>query len=359
MKVFVGTYTRTGGDGVYVLDMDDETGELSHSSSVSGATNPSFVAIHPSGKYLYAVAEVGNQGGEPGGAAYAYSIDQDSAALTEINSQSTGSDGPCHLAVDATGKYLCVANYGGGAVTMFPLNDDGSLEPRSDFHQHTGRSVNQQRQRSEHAHSINLDPTNKWAFTPDLGMDKIMTYKLDLENGKLLPGDPAFTETTHGEGPRHFDYHPNGELAFVINELGCTIVSYRFDSSAGTLTEIQSVTTLPDDWTGGGNTTADVHVSPDGRFVYGSNRGHDSLAIYSVDQASGEMTYVGHQSTGGKTPRNFGIAPSGKILLAANQDSDNIVVFKRDVESGTLEPTGAEIDVPMPVCLKFFDVQSE
>jgi len=354
MKVFVGTYTQSGGDGVYVLDMNEETGALSHSSSVSGATNPSFVAIHPSGKYLYAVAEVRADGGNDGGAAYAYLIDSDSAALTEINSQSTGSVGPCHLQVDATGKYLCVANYGGGAVTMFPLNEDGSLEPRSDFHQHRGSSINQQRQRSEHAHSINLDATNTWAFVPDLGMDQVVTYRLDFDNGKLVPGTPAYTSTAAGAGPRHFDYHPNGELVFVLNELGCTIVSYRFDSSAGTLTEIQSVPTLPDDWTGGGNTTADVHVSSDGRFVYASNRGHDSLVIYSVDQASGEMTYVGHQSTGGKTPRNFGIAPSGKILLAANQDTDNIVVFTRDVETGKLSPTGSEIDVPMPVCLKFF-----
>ena len=354
MKVFVGTYTRTGGDGVYVLDMNEETGELSHSSSVSGATNPSFVAIHPTGKYLYAVAEVGSGGGNDGGATYAYSIDPDSAALTEINTQSTGSDGPCHLEVDATGKYVCVANYGGGAVTMYPINDDGSLEPRSDFHQHRGNSVNQQRQRSEHAHSINLDPTNTWAFVPDLGMDQVVTYKLDLENGKLLPGNPAYTTAAAGAGPRHFDYHPNGELVFVLNEMGCTIVSYRFDSSAGTLAEIQSVPTLPADWTGGGNTTADTHVSPDGRFVYTSNRNHDSLVIYSLDQASGEMTYVGHQSTGGKTPRNFAIHPSGKFVLAANQDSSNIVVFNRDIETGKLSPTGAEIEVLMPVCLKFF-----
>ena len=349
--LFVGTYTRLGSLGIYTCELDAKTGAVEQIAGTGGIEDPSFLAIDPTGDHLYAVSEAANGGGE--GGVHAYSI-AGNGSLTFLNKRSTGGAGPCHLAVDATDSHLIVANYAGGSVCMLPISADGRLEERCHFIQHAGSSVNVERQAEAHAHSVTIDPTNSRAYVCDLGMDQVVTYKLDFDNGKLVPGTPAYTSTAAGAGPRHFDYHPNGELVFVLNELGCTIVSYRFDSSAGTLTEIQSVPTLPDDWTGGGNTTADVHVSSDGRFVYASNRGHDSLVIYSVDQASGEMTYVGHQSTGGKTPRNFGIAPSGKILLAANQDTDNIVVFTRDVDTGKLSPTGAEIDVPMPVCLKFF-----
>ena len=353
MFVFVGTYTRTTSEGVYVLRMDESTGELSHVSHVGGVTNPSFVALNPAGTVLYAVAEVASEDGEAAASVTAYSIDRDAGSLTPINTRSTGGPGACHLQVDATSRYVCVANYHGGSVAMLPLNDDGSIEPLSHFVQHEGSSVNAGRQQSAHAHSFNIDPTNTFGFVPDLGQDKIVTYRLDFENGKLLAGDPPFiTSSAPGAGPRHFDYHPNGKLVFVINELGNTITSYRYDSSAGTLTELETVPTLPDGWSGD-NTTADVHVSPDGRFVYGSNRGHHSLVIYYVNQATGAMTYVGHESTRGETPRNFGIDPSGQFVLAANQDSDNIVSFRRDQSTGKLEATGAEIAVPMPVCLKF------
>ncbi|MCH8102473.1 MAG: lactonase family protein [Chloroflexi bacterium] len=353
MLVFVGTYTTTTSEGIYVLRMDESTGELSHVSHIGGVTNPSFVALNPAGAVLYAVSELASEDGASAGSVIAYSIDRDAGRLTPINSQSTGGPGPCHLQVDATSSYVCVANYDGGSVAMLPLNEDGSLEPASHFIQHEGSSVNERRQERAHAHSFNIDPTNTFGFVPDLGQDKIVTYRLDFENGKLLPGDPPFTTSSApGAGPRHFDYHPNGELVFVINELGNTITSYRYDSSAGTLAEIETVPTLPDGWSGS-NSTADVHVSSDGRFVYGSNRGHDSLVIYEVDQATGGMSYVGHESTRGETPRNFGIDPSGQFLLAANQGTDNIVSFKRDQSTGKLEATGAEIEVPMPVCLKF------
>ena len=351
--VAVGTYTRTTSDGIYICEFDGETGELEPVSSMSGAENPSFLAQHPNGRTLYAASESADFEGERQGALYAYSIDADTGRLYPINAVGSGGPGPCHVSVDATGRFLLAANYHGGSVCVAPINDDGSLEPLSCFIQHEGSSVNPDRQEQAHAHSINLDAQNRFAYVPDLGQDKVVIYRLDLDSGALVSNDPAYVESEPGAGPRHFDFHPNGTRAYVIDELGCTITGYDYDSNSGSLTPFQTVGTLPTAGFGRHNTTADIHVHPSGRFVYGSNRGHDSIAIFSVDEETGHLTAAGHESTQGWTPRNFAIDPSGEFLLAANQDSDTIVSFRIDGESGALQPTGSVTEIPMPVCLKF------
>ena len=237
---------------------------------------------------------------------------------------------------------------------MLPIEDDGSLAPASDFIQHEGASVNPRRQDQAHAHSINPDAQNHFAYVPDLGQDRVVIYQMDTDDGRLVPNDPAYVEVNPGFGPRHFDFHPGGRWAYLINELGSTITAFEYDPESGGLSEFQVIGTLPTGFSGS-NTTADIHVHPSGSFVYGSNRGHDSIAIFSVDEDSGRLTPLGHRSTGGRTPRNFGINPSGRFLLAANQDSDNIVSFHIDQESGLLTPTGHELSIPMPVCIRFLD----
>ena len=353
--VAVGTYTRTTSDGIYICEFDSATGDLEPMSSISGAENPSFLAQHPNGQTLFAASETEEFDGKRQGALHAYSIDVDTGRLSPINAVGSGGAGPCHVSVDATGRYLLAANYHGGSVCVAPINDDGSLEPLSCFIQHEGSSVNPDRQEQAHAHSINLDAQNRFAYVPDLGQDKVVIYRLDLERGELVANDPAHVESEPGAGPRHFDFSPDGARAYVINELGCTITGYDYDSETGALTPFQTVGTLPAAGFGRHNTTADIHVHPSGRFVYGSNRGHDSIAIFSVDGETGRLTEAGHQSTEGWTPRNFAIDPSGEFLLAANQDSDTIVSFRIDGESGALEPTGGVTEIPMPVCLRFLD----
>ena len=353
--VAVGTYTRTTSDGIYVCEFDGETGDLDPVSSIAGAENPSYLALHPNGRTLYATSEIEDFEGERQGALYAYSIDADTGRLFPINVVGSGGAGPCHVSVDATGRYLLAANYHGGSVCVAPINDDGSLDALSCFIQHEGSSVNPDRQEQAHAHSINLDAQNRFAYVPDLGQDKVVIYRLDLDRGELVANDLSHVVSEPGAGPRHFDFNPDGTCAYVINELGCTITGYDYDSENGALTPFQTVGTLPVAGFGRHNTTADIHVHPSGRFVYGSNRGHDSIAIFSVDEDTGRLTATGHQSTQGWTPRNFAIDPSGEFLLAANQDSDTIVSFRIAGESGALEPTGSVTEIPMPVCLRFLD----
>ncbi|HUE75709.1 MAG TPA: lactonase family protein, partial [Chloroflexota bacterium] len=289
---------------------------------------------------------------QTGGGLSALKVDGTTGELTLLNRQSTRGAGPCHVSVDRTGRYAMATNYGGGSIAVFPIQDDGSLAPASDFIQHVGSSVDPRRQEGPHAHSINPDLEHQHVLVCDLGMDKVLTYRLDRASGKLVAGSQPSVQASPGAGPRHLDYHPNGRFVYVINEINSTITAYGYDSERGTLEELQTVPTLPDDFTGS-STCADIHVAPSGRFVYGSNRGHDSLVIYAIEEQTGRLEYVGHESTHGQTPRNFAITPSGDLLLAANQDSDNIVVFRVDQKTGRLEPTGQQADVPTPVCLKF------
>jgi len=349
--VFVGTYTRGKSEGIYVLELDLATGKVSKKSVVV-SKNPSFVAVHPDGKALYAVNEIGDYRGTITGAVSAFSIDQKSGSLTAINQQSSRGAAPCHLVVDKTGRFVLVANYSGGSVCSLPIGDGGRLKPAISFVQHSGFSVNPQRQKGPHAHSINLAPDNRLAVAADLGIDKALIYRFDSDSGELVTNAVPSANVAPGSGPRHFAFHPSGKFGYMINELSLDVTAFTIDSDAGTLSKLQVISTLPPGTERIGS-TAEVQVHPNGRFLYGSNRGHDSVVVYLVNQGNGRLTYVENESTGGETPRNFGIDPTGNLLLAANQATNNIVVFRIDQRTGELSPTGHQIDIPSPVCVKF------
>ena len=350
--VYVGTYTSRGSKGIYQLAMDPKTGKLEQVGVTENIINPSFLAIHPGGRYLYAVNEVGEVAGKKGGAVTAFEIDSASGSLKKLNQQWTGGAGPCHVSVDPRGEFVMCANYGGGSVSMHPIREGGRLGDMTAFVQHGGSSVDKSRQEGPHAHSINADSAGRYAVAADLGLDSLIVYKIDRASASLDSNDPPAARVAPGSGPRHFAFHPNGKRAYVINEMLCTVTAFNYDASKGALTEIQTISTLPDG-VKPGYSTAEILVHPSGKFVYGSNRGHHSIAMFAVDADSGRLSFLGTESTQGKTPRNFGIDPSGQFLLAANQDSNNIVVFRIDQKTGRLTPTGHSIEVPTPVCVRF------
>ena len=355
MRVYVGTYTGPKSKGIYLLEFDPLTGALTPKGVAAETPSPSFLAVHPSKKFLYAANEVGSFGGRKTGSVSAFAIDPKAGGLTPLNTQPSGGADPCYVVVDPTGKNALVANYSGGSVEVLPIAADGKLEAPSSVVQHKGSSVDQGRQSSPHAHAIDLDASGKLAVAADLGLDKLMVYRFDPEKGTLEPNASPYASVAQGAGPRHFAFHPDGRHAYAINEMACTVTTFDFDPSKGTFAERQSLSTRAP---GGkpGNSTAEILVHPSGRFVYGSNRGDDSLAIYAVDPASGRLSPVGHQSTGGRTPRSFGIDPTGRFLIAANQDSGTLVVFQVDNETGKLKQVGEPVAVPTPVCVKFVPV---
>jgi 6-phosphogluconolactonase len=351
--VYVGTYTSgSASKGIYLMELDTRSGTLTYKGLAAETKDPSFLAIHPSKRYLYAVGEVMEYQGKKTGAVTAFALDPQTGKLTPLNSQPSGGTGPCHITVDREGRCALVANYGGGSVASLPIAADGRLAEPASVIQHQGSSVNKSRQEAPHAHSINLDPANQFAFAADLGLDKVLVYRLDPTTCKLTPHDPPFAQVAPGSGPRHFTFHPSGKFAYVINELLCTITAFRYDASKGTLTEIHTVTTLPHELQPG-YTTAEVVVHPSGKFLYGSNRGHNSIAIFRVDEASGRLTPAGHQGQGIKTPRNFNIDPTGQFLLVGNQDGDSVSLFRIDLATGALTPIGEPVPVPRPVCIRF------
>jgi 6-phosphogluconolactonase len=352
MWVFVGTYTGPKSKGVYRCEFDPATGKLSDPELAAETANPSFLAVHPSRRFLYAVGEVNNFGGQKVGAVSAFGLDAKTGQLTPLNQQPSGGSGPCHLALDHAGRCVVVANYGSGSAASLPIDADGRLRPPASMMQHSGKSHDPRRQEGPHAHSANIDKGNRFAVVADLGLDKVMVYRLDPDRGTLTPNDPPSAEVTPGSGPRHFAFHPDGKHAYVINELASTVTAFTYDAGRGVLTPTQTVSTLPAGLKVA-NSTAEVQVHPSGKFLYGSNRGHDSIAVFRIDPQTGELTPAGHQPTGGKTPRNFGIDPSGAYLLAANQDSDSITVFRIDPATGGLTPTGQSVSVGKPVCVKF------
>jgi 6-phosphogluconolactonase len=338
--------------------MDSRSGALQYVSKAMGTRDPSYLALHPQNTHLYAVNEIDDFEGKESGSVTAYAINQSTGELTELNQKATGGTWPCHITVDQTGKFALAVNYLSGSVVVLPIQSDGSLGDATDFIQHEGSSVNPDRQAGPHAHSVNLDSTNRRAYVADLGIDKMMIYLLDLANGKLTPNAIPSVSVNAGLGPRHFDLHPGGRYAYLIEELGSAITAFAYDESTGGLEEIETISTLPKGFDGR-NTCADIHVSPSGKFVYGSNRGHDSIAIFEVDESTGRLTPVGHESTQGNTPRNFCIDPTGAFMYAANQNTDSIVTFRIDQLSGGLTPTGDVVrDVPMPVCIKFMPVMA-
>jgi 6-phosphogluconolactonase len=352
MWVYVGTYTQRGSQGIYLAHLDVATGRLESAGLAGKVVNPSFLAIHPSRRFLYAIGEVGQFAGGKGGAVSALAIDPGSGKLTLLNQRSSRGAGPCHVVVDRSGKFVLVANYSGGSVACLPIGADGTLGEATSFVQHQGSSVDPQRQEGPHAHSINLDAANRFAFVADLGLDKILIYRFDATRGLLAPNDPPWAKVAPGAGPRHFAFHPSGRYAYVINEMGSTVTAFGYDAGRGALETIGTVSTLPEGFSGS-STTAEVQVHPSGKFLYGSNRGHDSIAGFAIDSNTGRLSPIGRTPTQGKTPRNFGIDPTGRWLLAANQDSDSVIGFQIDAQTGRLSPTGQAIQVPMPVCVKF------
>ena len=351
LLMYVGSYTSGESRGIYLYRFNLSSGELVR-VGVTEAVDPSFLALSPNRRFLYAVNEVEEFSGKKSGALSAFSVNQQTSELTFLNQQPSLGGAPCYVTVDKTGRFVLVANYFGGNVAVLPVLRDGSLGEATDMKQGAGSGINMERQEGPHAHCIVLDQANRFAYSCDLGTDKIMIFHFDSRRGRLTGNKTPWVQVKPGAGPRHLTFHPSGKYAYVINELHATVASFAHDQTSGNLNEVQTVPTLPPGFSAA-NTSADIHISPDGRFLYCSNRGHDSIAAFKVDPRNGTLTFIAHESTGGKTPRNFAIDPTGAFLLAANQKSDNIVVFRRDLRTGRLSGTGQVAEVPSPVCLKF------
>ena len=347
-RIYFGTTAQGNQRGIYLATFDPQTGRLGEPVRVSDSVRPGFVVIHPDGKHLYATEATGRFSGEQNGCVSAYRIEDD-GTLTDLNTQPSGGKGPCHLSIVPGGKQLLSANYHGGTCAVLPILGNGELGEPSAIRQHEGSGPNAQRQEKAHTHSFNSDLDGAFALAADLGMDQILTYVLD--NGSLTPAGQ--TATAPGAGPRHLTFSPCGRFAYVSMELNGTVSAYSYKS--GTLKEIQTLPTLPADFEGE-NTVSEASITPDGRFLYVGNRGHESLAIFAVDPESGTLTARGHQPTRGKHPRHFNIDPSGTFLLAANMYSDQVVVFRIDQATGQLEFTGSEISIPSPSCIQFFHI---
>jgi 6-phosphogluconolactonase len=350
--VYIGTYTGAKSKGIYVSHFDTRTGKLSEPELAAETKSPSFLAVHPNHRFLYAVGEMTVLDGKRSGAVNAFSIAAKTGKLTWLNQQPSGGLGPCHLAVDATDRCVLVANYSSGSIASSPILKDGSLGPPASQIQHTGSSVNLQRQAGPYAHFITTDPGNRFALACDLGLDKVLVYRFEAKRAALTANDPPFGAVPPGAGPRHLVFSPNGKFVYVINEMGSSLTTFAYDSKRGGLKELQTTSTLPEKFDGE-NTCAEVQVHPSGKFVYGSNRGHDSIAVFAVDGKSGKPTLVEHQPTQGETPRHFALDPTGAWLLAENQASDNVVVFRIDGQTGRLKPTGQTVTVGAPVCAVF------
>lgn len=354
IPLYVGTYTRKEGHvdgkakGIYVYMMDSKTGELTYYSEIGGISNPSYLTIHPNGKYLYAVSETGD--GESA-SVHAYSVDSTTKKLTPINQQAAEGYGPCHISVDATGKYALLANYTTGNVVMLPIAANGGLEKATSIEYHKDSGSRNIAPRKAHAHFISPDPNNRYALAADLGINQLFVYKMDLEQGKLVSNGAVGAET--GAGPRHLDFHPTLPYVFSLNELNGTIDTWNYDAEIGGLTLLKTIDTTPRDYSGSIG-SADIHVHPSGKFLYASNRGGlNDIVAFGVDSKTGELTFLERTKTQGKTPRNFVISPDGRFLLVANQDSSTVVVFSIDERTGKLTATGEVEEVMSPVCLKF------
>ncbi|MFN0106756.1 MAG: lactonase family protein [Bryobacteraceae bacterium] len=351
-RVYIGTYTRGESKGIYSFALDTAAGVLTPEGLAGETQNPSFLAIHPSGNYLYACGELDKFNNEASGALTAFKIDAATGKLEKLNEVAAGGTSTCHVNISRNGKYAVLANYGSGSCAAFAIEADGKLGERTAFHQHTGSSVDPGRQKGPHAHSVNLDKQNKHVIVADLGLDQVKVYDFNAATGAMTPNEPAFASVKPGSGPRHFSFHPSGKYAYVINEMTCTVTAFNWDARKGTLTEIETVTTLPEP-VKKGYSTAEVVAHPNGRFVYGSNRGHNTIAVFQVNAATGKLTTVEHKSTQGEIPRNFAIDPTGRFLIAANQNSHTIVLFRINQRSGALEQVGAPVKAPSPVCVRY------
>jgi 6-phosphogluconolactonase len=352
LRVFIGTYTGAKSRGIYRASFDPRSGTLSAPELAAETKNPSFLAMHPNGRFLYAVGEIDNFQGRKTGAVNAFAVDERSGSLTLLNQRPSGGTGPCHVSVDGKGRCVLVANYGSGSVAALPLLPDGRLgEPRAMI-QHEGSSVDRQRQSGPHAHFIIPDAADRYAYACDLGLDKVLVYRLDPAQATLTPQEAGFAKVKPGSGPRHLVFDPKGRFAYVFNEMGATVTSFEHDPKRGTFKELQTLPTLPEGFDGQ-RSGAEIQLHPSGKYLYCSNRGHDSIAAFEVNSTSGELRFIGCEPTGGKTPRHFTLTPDGEWLLAENQDSNNIAVFRVDKASGRLKATGQSVEVGSPVCVVF------
>lgn len=353
--VYIGTYTKTSSKGIYVGHFDPATGKLGELTVAAETVNPSFLALSPNRRQLYAVSEGGavTYNDKPSGTVNAYSISPVDGSLALINATASAGRDPCQLSVTPDGKQVLVANYSSGTVALLPVRADGGLDGPAAVDHHLGKSVHPSRQKGSYAHSINPSADGHFAFAANLGTDKIYTYRIDSTQHSLTPAEPASVSLEPGSGPRHLVQSADARFAYVINELANTVTTFSLDAATGALKTLQTVSTVPADFTGS-STTAEVAIHPNGRFIYGSNRGHDSIAVFKIDPTAGTLTPVEHVSTQGRTPRNFAIDPSGRWLIAANQNGDSLVVFSIDSESGRLTPTGQTVSVSSPVCVRFY-----
>lgn len=355
VRVYIGTYTDGGkSQGIYTFELDPESGAPTTPRLAAETPNPSFLALHPSGKLLYAANEVNEFLGQPGGSVSGFAIHAADGSLSILNGVGTGGAAPCHLSIDRTGKTILVANYGGGNIASQAIGPDGRFDPAKTGHIYgfQGHGPDRQRQEKPHLHWIDVDAANRFAVAADLGTDNLWVFRFDPKKGTLTPNDPPSAKVKPGSGPRHVAFHPDGHHAFVNNEMASTVTALDYDPDKGTLKPTQTLSTLPDDFKGS-SSTAEIAVHPNGKYLYVSNRGHDSVAIFSIAKGTGKLAAIGHASTGGRTPRNFAIDPSGRWLLAANQDSDSVVVLRLDPDTGRLTPAGHSARVPMPVCVLF------
>lgn len=350
--LYVGTYTdekRT--DGIYLVRMDPGSGKLTQIGAVNAGANPSFLAIHPNGRFLYAVNELEKYNGKPIGAVSSFTIAND-GTLTRRNEQASEGGAPCFVSVDRSGRVALIANYVGGNIVVLPIQNDGSLASPSHVEQHKGKGPNAERQEGPHAHCIIPDASNRFALAADLGVDRVFVYRLDLDRKSIHHEESGDAVMKPGAGPRHIAFHPKLPFVFVSNELDSTVATLRFDSKRGAVSPISAQSTLPAGWKGT-NFPADIHVAPSGHTVYVSNRGHNSIAVFSLAESTGALTLDQTISTEGDWPRNFSLHPSGRWLLVANQRSNSVIVFARDDKSGRLTATSQRLDLPSPVCLVF------
>ena len=349
--VFFGTYTGPKSQGIYVSRFDSATGKLAAPQLAAETQSPSFLVPHPNGRFLYAVGEASAVGDKGQGGVMAFLIEP-GGKLKALNTQPSGGAGPCHLAVDAKGRFVFTANYGSGSVAALPILADGSLGAPAATVQHAGSSVNPQRQTGPHAHCVNLLPDERFLLACDLGLDKLMVYRVGESARALTENDPPFCALAPGSGPRHLAFGRNGKFVYVVNEMGSSVTVLAYDAKHGTLNETQTTSTLPEKWPGK-STCAEIAVHPSGKFVYASNRGHDSVAVFAVNRKTGALSLVEHAPTQGQTPRHFALDPAGDWLLAENQASDSVVVFRVNTKTGALTATGQKVAVPAPVCAVF------
>ena len=355
---YIGTYTeKTKSKGIYAFRFDDASGKLSPIGAVAETENPSFLAVHRNGKYLYAVNETSKFGDEDSGAVSAFSINRKTGKLTLLNQAPSRGAGPCYISLDKTGRYVLVANYDAGTVAVFPVQEDGQLGKYTGFARHSGRGVNKERQEGPHAHWISTSPDNQFVLSADLGIDRILVSRFHLPDGAFTPNksNPG-AKLKAGAGPRHAAFSPSGKFLYVASELNSTVTAFSYNAKDGALHELQALSTLPRDFSGD-NDVAEIGVHPSGRFLYVSNRGRDSIAAFSIDPRKGTLKPIADIATQGKTPRNFAIDPTGKFLLVANQESNDIVVFHIDPATGSLTLTGQVAEVPAPVCIVFLPLE--